>query len=104
MNKIRKNDEVQVLLGRDRGKKGKVLNTIPKKDRLIVEGINMIKRHMKPTGTMRQAGIIEKEAPIHGSDVMIICKKCNHPTRVGFRFLDNGSKVRICKKCHEVMD
>ncbi len=104
MNKIRKNDEVMVILGRSRGKKGKVLNSIPGNNRLIVEGVNMIKRHMKPTGTMRQAGIIEKEAPIHISDVMLICKKCNQPARVGFRFLDDGSKVRFCKKCHEVID
>jgi len=104
MSKIRKNDEVMVILGRDRGKKGKVLSSIPRKNRLIVEGVNMIKRHMKPTGTMRQAGIIEKEASIHVSDVMLVCKKCGQPTRVGFDFLDNGTKVRVCRKCHEVMD
>lgn len=104
MSKIRKNDEVMVILGRDRGKKGKVLSSIPRKNRLIVEDVNMIKRHMRPTGTMRQAGIIEKEASIHVSDVMLICKKCSQPTRVGFGFLDNGTKVRVCKKCHEVMD
>ncbi len=104
MNKIRKNDEVMVILGRARGRKGKVLRSMPEDNRLIVEGVNMIKRHMRPTGTMRQAGIIEKEATIHASDVMLICKKCNQPTRVGFIFLDDGSKVRICKKCHEVID
>lgn len=104
MNRIRKNDEVLVILGRDRGRKGKVLRSMPQKNSLIVEGINMIKRHMKPTGTMRQAGIIEKEAPINTSDVMLICKKCGQPARVGFSFLEDGSKVRICKKCHEVID
>lgn len=104
MNKIRKNDEVRVIHGRDRGKKGKVQIAIPDKNRMIVEGVNMIKRHMRPTGQMRQAGIIEKEAPIHVSDLMLICKKCNRPTRVGFTFLDSGSKVRVCKKCHEVID
>lgn len=104
MSKIRKNDEVLVMLGRDRGKKGKVLISIPDKDRLIVEGANMIKRHMKPTAAVRQAGIVEKEAPIHVSDVRLICKKCNKPTRVGFRFLEGGNKVRVCKKCQEVID
>ncbi len=104
MSKIRKNDEVLVMLGRDRGKKGKVLIAVPEKDRLIVEGINMIKRHMKPTAAVRQAGIVEKEAPIHVSDVKLICKKCNQPARVGYRFLEGGNKVRVCKKCHEVID
>ncbi|MFA4835418.1 MAG: 50S ribosomal protein L24 [Dehalococcoidia bacterium] len=102
--KIRKNDEVLVILGRDHGKKGKVQRSFPDDDRLILEGINMSKRHMKPKGTMRQAGIIEREATIHISDVMLICKKCNQPTRVGFRFLEGNKKVRICKKCHEVID
>ena len=104
MNKIRKNDEVMVILGRDRGRRGKVLISMPRNNQLIVEGANMIKRHMRPTGRMRQAGIIEKEAPIHISDVMLVCKKCNQPTRVGFRVLDDGSKVRICKSCQEVID
>ena len=104
MQKVRKNDEVLVTLGRDRGKKGKVLISLPKEDLLIVEGINMIKRHTKPRGTMRQAGIIEREAPIPISDVKLICKKCNQPARVGFRFLEGNKRVRACKKCHEVID
>jgi large subunit ribosomal protein L24 len=104
MSKIRKNDEVQVLVGRDRGKKGKVLIAVPDKDWLIVEGVNMIKRHMKPSRAVRQAGIIEKEAPIHASAVQLICKKCNKPARVGFHSLEGGNKVRVCKKCHEVID
>ena len=104
MSKIRKNDEVLITLGRDRGKKGKVLICMPDKDRLIVEGVNMIKKHMRPTAAVRQAGIVEKEAPIHMSDVKLVCKKCNQPTRVGFRFLEGGNKVRVCKKCQEVID
>jgi large subunit ribosomal protein L24 len=104
MRKIRKNDEVVVILGRDRWKKGKVLTSIPNTDRLIVEGINMIKRHTKPRKTMRQAGIIERESPLHVSDVKLICKKCNQPTRVAFRLLEDKSKVRLCKKCGEVID
>ena len=104
MRKIRKNDEVMVILGRSRGKKGKVLVSIPGDDRLIVEGINMTKRHTRPRKTMRQAGIIEKEAPLHVSDVKLICKKCNQPARVGFRLLEDKSRVRLCKKCGEVID
>ena len=102
--KIRKNDEVMVILGRDRGKKGKVQRSFPNDDRLIVEGANMIKKHMKPRGTMRQAGIIEREAPLHISDVMLVCKKCGKPTRIGYRYLEGKNKVRVCKKCHEVID
>ncbi|MBM3131886.1 MAG: 50S ribosomal protein L24 [Chloroflexi bacterium] len=104
MSKIRKNDEVMVLVGRDQGKKGKVLTSIPDRNRVLVEGVNMIKRHMKPSRAVRQAGIIEREASIHVSDVKLICKKCSKPTRVGFRFLEDGRKVRVCKKCHEVID
>ncbi len=104
MRKIRKNDEVMVILGRNRGKKGKVLVAIPGVDRLIVEGVNMAKRHTKPGKTMRQAGIIERESPLHISDVKLICKKCNRPARVGFRLLEDKSKVRFCKKCAEVID
>lgn len=102
--KIRRNDEVLVITGDDRGKKGKVHRYYPREDRLVVEGVNMVKRHMKPRGNIRQAGIIEREAPIHVSDVMLICTKCNKPTRVGFRILEDKSKVRVCNKCHEVID
>ena len=104
MKKIRKNDEVLITLGRDRGKKGKVLMVFPVSDRLIVEGINMIKRHSRPRANVRQAGIIEREAPIHVSDVKLMCKKCNNPARVGFLYLEGNKKVRICKKCQEVVD
>ena len=85
--KIRKNDTVLVIAGKDRGKKGKVRFTYPKDERVLVEGINFIKRHARATGQVRQAGIIEREEPIHLSDVMLVCSKCNRPTRVGFRFL-----------------
>ncbi len=101
---IRKNDTVLVITGKDRGKKGKVRFAYPKEERVIVEGINFIKRHTRATGAVRQAGIIEREAPVHVSDVMLICSKCNHPTRVGFHFLEDGRKVRICRSCHEVID
>jgi len=101
---IRKNDAVLVIAGKDRGKKGKVRLAYPKKERVLVEGINFIKRSVRARRQVRQAGIIEREAPIHVSDVMLLCSKCNHPTRVGFRFLEGGKKVRICRVCHEVID
>ncbi|MDI6815039.1 MAG: 50S ribosomal protein L24 [Dehalococcoidales bacterium] len=102
--KIRKNDTVLVIAGKDKGKKGKVRFAYPKDERVIVEGINFIKRHTRAIREVRQAGIIEREAPIHVSNVMLLCNKCNHPTRVGFRFLADGRKVRICRSCREVID
>ncbi len=102
--KIRKNDTVLVIAGKDKGKKGKVRKAIPRDHKVIVEGVNMIKRHSRARGVARQAGIIELEAPIHVSNVMLICGKCNKPTRVGYRFLDDGRKVRICRSCDEVID
>jgi large subunit ribosomal protein L24 len=102
--KIRKNDTVLVIAGKDRGKKGKVRYAYPKDGRLLVEGINFIKRHSRARGAVRQAGIIEREAPINVSDVMLLCSKCNHPVRVGFRFLADGKKVRVCRSCGEVID
>lgn len=102
--KIRKNDTVLVIAGRDRGKKGKVRAAIPKKERLLVDGINMIKKHARPTGQARQAGIIEREAPIHVSSVMLLCEKCGKPARIGRRLLADGKKVRFCKACGEVVD
>jgi len=102
--KIRKNDTVLVIAGKDRGKKGKVRKALPKKDEVIVEGINMIKRHSRARREARQAGIIELEAPLDVSNVMLICNKCNKPTRVGSRFLADGRKARICRSCYEVID
>lgn len=102
--KIRKNDTVLVITGRDRGKKGKVRIAYPKENRLIVEGINMVKRHTKPAGEGRPSGIVEREALISAASVMLFCGKCNHPSRVGFRFLNDGKKVRICRSCQEVLD
>ena len=95
--KIRKNDTVLVIAGKDKGKKGKVRFAYPKDERVLVEGINFIKKHTRARGQVRQAGIIEREAPIHVSNVMLLCSKCNHPTRVGFRFLEDGKKVRVCR-------
>jgi len=102
--KIRKNDTVLVIAGKDRGKKGKVRFAYPKDERVLVEGVNFIKRHMRAVRQARQAGIIEREAPINVSDVMLLCSKCNRPTRVGFHFLADGRKTRICRSCGEVID
>ena len=102
--KIRKNDTVLVITGKDKGKKGNVRFAYPKHQRVLVEGINFIKKHTRASGQVRQAGIIEKEAPIHMSNVMLLCGKCNHPIRVGFRFLKDGKKVRFCCSCGEVID
>ncbi len=102
--KIRKNDTVMVVAGKDKGKKGKVRFAYPKDERIIVDGINFIKRHTRPVRQVKQAGIIEREASIDASDVMLLCNKCNHPTRVSFRFLEDGKKVRVCRLCHEVID
>ena len=102
--KIRKNDNVLVIAGKDRGKKGKVRFAYPKKERLLVEGVNFVKKHTRALRQVRQAGIIEREATIHMSNVMVVCSKCNKPTRIGFRFLEDGKKVRICRLCNEVID
>ena len=102
--KIRKNDTVLVIAGKDKGKKGKVRFAYPKDERILVEGINFIKKHSRARRQARQAGIIDLEAPIHVSNVMLLCQKCNHPTRIGFTFLEDGRKVRICRSCKEVID
>ena len=102
--KIRKNDNVLVIAGKDRGKQGKVRIAYPKKNRVLVDGINFIKKHARATGQARQAGIIEREESIDVSDVMLLCGKCNQPTRIGSRFLGDGKKVRVCRRCNEVID
>jgi len=101
---VKKNDLVTVTTGKEKGKTGKVLKVIPKKNRVVVEKVNFIKRHQRPTGQLRQGGIIEKEGPLHVSNVMIMCGKCNRPVRIGRRILEDGKKVRVCKKCGEVLD
>ena len=101
---IRKNDTVMVIAGKDKGKKGKVRFAYPKQERVMVEGINFIKKHSRARGAARQAGIIEREASIPVSNVMLLCSKCNHPARVGSRFLADGRKVRFCPSCGEVID
>jgi len=102
--KIRKNDTVLVIAGKDKGKKGKVRFAHPKDESVVIEGINFIKRHARARGAVRQAGIIELEAPIHVSNVMLLCDKCNHPTRTDLRILQDDRKVRVCQSCGEVID
>ena len=102
--KIRKNDTVLVVAGKDRGKTGKVRFAYPREERLLVEGVNMVKKHTRAQGKVRQAGVIEREAPIHISKVMLMCTRCNHPTRVGSRMGEDGKRVRFCRACQEVVD
>lgn len=102
--KIRRNDNVLIIAGKDKGKKGKVRQVIPKKGKLIVEGINLIKRHSRTKGQARQGGIIEMESPMDISNVMLMCSKCSKPVRVGFKTLGDDKKVRICMSCQELID
>jgi large subunit ribosomal protein L24 len=101
---IKKDDKVKVIAGKDRGKIGKVLQVDHKKGRLLVEKINMVKRHTRPTQKNRQGGIIEKEMPIQGSNVMVMCNKCVTPARIKMQRLEDGNKVRVCAKCGETLD
>ncbi len=97
--KIRKGDRVRVLSGKDRGKTGVVTRSIPETGRVIVDGVNIAKKHQKPTSQTNTGGIIDKEMPIPASNVAIVCNSCGKPTRVGHRFEGDGTKVRICRKC-----
>ncbi|MBV8362182.1 MAG: 50S ribosomal protein L24 [Deltaproteobacteria bacterium] len=101
--KVRKNDTVMVITGRDRGKSGKVLRVLPAWGRVIVERLNMVKRHTKPRGAASPGGIVEKEAPLDISNVMVLCDRCNAPVRVGLKLAANGSKSRICRRCGDVV-
>ena len=102
---IRKNDNVVVITGKDRGKRGRVLKVLPEKNRLIIEGVNVIKRHTKPNpGRNIKGGLVEREAPLHASNVQIVCPECGKATRIGRRILGDGRKVRICRKCEGVVD
>jgi len=104
---IRSNDTIVVLGGRERGKQGKVQRVLPKEGRVVVEGVNFVKRHTKPGPQMRQAGIVQKEAPLPISRVMLVCPHCSKPTRASMTFLNvsgQQTKARVCKQCHEVID
>ena len=102
---IRKNDSVLVVTGRDRGKKGRVLRVIPQKGRVVVEGVNFIKKHTKANPQKNiKGGIVEREGALHASNVRIICPECGAPTRIGYRVLGDGRKIRFCRKCEGVVD
>jgi large subunit ribosomal protein L24 len=102
---IRRNDTVVVITGKDSGKRGRVLKVLPVRNRLIVEGVNIIKRHTRPNPQRNiKGGIVEREASLHASNVQLVCPECQAMTRVGHRILNDGRKIRICRKCEGVVD
>jgi large subunit ribosomal protein L24 len=101
---IKKDDKVKVIVGKDRGKIGKVLSIKRKDSRIVVENVNFIKKHARPSAKHRQGGIIESEAPIHWSNVMLMCNKCVTPVRIKMQRLEDGKKMRVCMKCNETID
>lgn len=101
---VKKGDTVKVLSGKDKGKQGKILRSVPEKQRVVVEKVNMIKKAMRPTQANPQGGISSLEAPIHVSNVMLVCPQCSEPTRVSHKRDENGRKVRVCKKCKKDID
>jgi large subunit ribosomal protein L24 len=102
--KLKKEDKVKVIAGKDKGKIGKVIKVDRKNQRVLVENINIIKRHQRPTAQNRQGGIIETEGPLNWSNVMLVCSKCIQPARIKMQQLDDGRKVRVCRKCNEQID
>jgi len=102
---IRRNDTVVVTAGKDRGKRGRVLKVVPDRNRVVVEGVNFIKRHTKPNPQRQiKGGVVEREASLHASNVQLVCPECSQPTRLGRRVLEDGRKIRICRKCEGVVD
>jgi len=101
---VKKDDTVMVMAGKEKGKTGKVLRVYPDKGRVLVESVNIVKRHTRPSQANQDGGIIEKEAALALSNVMLVCAACSKPTRTGARRLDDGSKARFCKKCNEIVD
>jgi len=100
--RLKKGDMVKVIAGRERGKSGKILKIVTDKNKVVVEKLNFVKRHQKPDAKGK-GGIVEKEAPIHASNVMLICSKCDGAVRVGHKLLEDGKKVRVCSKCQEIL-
>ena len=100
---VKKGDNVVVLSGKDKGKQGKIIEAMPKHGKVVVEGINKVKRHTKPSMKAPQGGILTKEMPLHACKVMLVCPACNKPTRIGHKEV-NGKNARVCKKCGEVVD
>ncbi len=102
---VRKNDNVVVTTGKDRGKRGRVLKVLRDKNRVVVEGVNFINRHTKPNPQKNiKGGVMKREAPLHASNVQVVCPECGAPTRIGHKLLGDGRKVRICRKCQGVVD
>ena len=101
---IKKNDNVIVIAGKEKGKKGKVIAVYPTTNRLLVEKLNMIKRHTRPNQQLRQGGIVEKENPISAANVQLICSKCDKPTAVARKDQGDGTRARVCKNCSEIID
>lgn len=101
---IKKNDKVKVIAGKDNGKIGKVIDILEKKNRLLIENVNLVKRHTRPSASNKQGGIVEGEAGIHCSNVMLMCNKCISPVRIKMQRLEDGKKVRVCRKCNEIID
>jgi large subunit ribosomal protein L24 len=101
---IKKNDLIMVTQGKEKGKSGRVLRVLPEKKKVIIEKINFIKRHTRPHGQQRRGGILEKEAPLHLSNVMLLCEKCNKPVRIKHQTVEGGKKVRVCHRCGESFD
>lgn len=101
---VKKGDIVLVLKGKDRGRRGKVLRVLPDEGRVVIEGINVVKKHQRATGKVMQGGIIDQEAPMPSANVMLVCNKCNEPSRVARRELPDGRRVRTCKRCGEILD
>jgi large subunit ribosomal protein L24 len=103
-NRIKKDDKVKVLTGKDEGKIGKVLKVVKKTNRVVVENINVVKTHQRPSQANPQGGIVEKNMPMDISNLMVMCNSCVKPTRIGMKQLEDGKRVRICKKCNQQID
>jgi large subunit ribosomal protein L24 len=101
---VRRGDTVAVIAGRERGKRGKVLRVLPADGRVLVEKLNMMKKHQRPTQKLRQGGIIERESPLALSNVLVVCSRCDKASRSGIKVLADGRKVRVCKRCGESID
>jgi large subunit ribosomal protein L24 len=101
---VKKGDTVIVLSGKDKGKKGKILRVLPSEGKVLVEGVNMVTKHVKPRSATQQGGRVEQESPINSSKVMLVCNRCHKPTRIGKVLMENGQKARKCKKCDEIID
>jgi len=102
--RLKKGDMVEVISGKGKGKKGKILTAFPKENRVIVEGVNMLTKHIKPTRQVQQGGIVHQEGPIDASNVLLYCPKCKSGKRIGTKILKDGTKVRYCKSCEETLD